>query len=571
QARTAEREKLFAKLMSEKKLAVKEHALELEALNKKRNELKIKLTDSNKNLEKLEGELRGCGALEKKQKDLLAGLEIFRKQFDKRREFYHWIVQQGNTLKNSSSALVHKTRAVNCDQGPTCPLCEQVLTARRKIFLGDKFSKEEYFLLHRLRRVTKIMPRLKKILIEQHKELEVQMAELEKTKLALLRVQDLEKKKSEETKNKTSIELELKKIVASEISLLKSNAASTKDIDDLILPAKKEAWLKEDEQLKAINIKFATLVKEIKTIDYNKNQHDATVEQLKQLESQCAIAKDTSAAKAEQMRRKNEILRLCEELKKSKASGLASKKAEEKIKKHNAEITKLDSEIETSSKNLAAVRSELEKVLQEVGRLDGMRTRLVALGKELKERRAEQSKEREELEGYEILSQAYGKNGIQALLIDSAIPEIENEANTILARLTGNRAQIFIESLRGLKKGGVKETLDIKISDSAGMRQYEMFSGGEAFRIDFSLRIAISKLLARRAGTALQTLVIDEGFGSQDEDGILQLTEALYSIRGDFEKVIIVSHLESMKEAFPTHFIVEKGPLGSVVRIEQRG
>ena len=106
------------------------------------------------------------------------------------------------------------------------------------------------------------------------------------------------------------------------------------------------------------------------------------------------------------------------------------------------------------------------------------------------------------------------------LLIEDAIPEIEQEANHLLAKLTNNQAQIFIESLRDLKKGGTKETLDIKISDAGGIRPYELFSGGEAFRIDFALRIAISKLLARRAGTALQTLIIDEGFGSQDEEGL---------------------------------------------------
>ena len=83
------------------------------------------------------------------------------------------------------------------------------------------------------------------------------------------------------------------------------------------------------------------------------------------------------------------------------------------------------------------------------------------------------------------------------LLIEEALPEIEQEANNLLAKLTNNQTQIFIESLRDLKKGGNKETLDIKIADNMGIRPYEMFSGGEAFRIDFALRIAISKLVTR--------------------------------------------------------------------------
>lgn len=153
------------------------------------------------------------------------------------------------------------------------------------------------------------------------------------------------------------------------------------------------------------------------------------------------------------------------------------------------------------------------------------------------------------------------------LLIEDALPEIEFEANELLSQLTNNQAHIIIESLRDLKKGGTKETLDIKISDPMGIRPYELFSGGEAFRIDFALRIAISKLLARRAGTSLQTLIIDEGFGSQDEEGIAHMMEALHKIQDSFAKIIIVSHLSSMKEQFPVHFLIEKGSQGSIIQI----
>src|SRR5207244_12800067 len=61
-------------------------------------------------------------------------------------------------------------------------------------------------------------------------------------------------------------------------------------------------------------------------------------------------------------------------------------------------------------------------------------------------------------------------------------------------------------------------TLDVNVSDELGTRPYELFSGGEKFRVDFAIRIALSKLLARRAGAPLQMLAIDEGFGTQDRD-----------------------------------------------------
>jgi exonuclease SbcC len=172
---------------------------------------------------------------------------------------------------------------------------------------------------------------------------------------------------------------------------------------------------------------------------------------------------------------------------------------------------------------------------------------------------------------YATIADIFGKDGVQALLIESVIPELEDEANDILGRLTDNQARIFIESLRDLRSGGTRETLDIKIADSAGIRAYELFSGGEAFRIDFAIRIALSKLLARRAGASLQTLIVDEGFGSQDEDGLALIIDMLYKIQDYFAKIIIVSHLPFLKDHAPVHFMVEKLAGGSVVRVIEQG
>ncbi len=59
------------------------------------------------------------------------------------------------------------------------------------------------------------------------------------------------------------------------------------------------------------------------------------------------------------------------------------------------------------------------------------------------------------------------------------------------------------------------ETLDIKIADELGTRIYDMYSGGETFRIDLALRIAVSRLLVRRAGASMPILIIDEGLGTR--------------------------------------------------------
>ncbi|MDO8671098.1 MAG: SbcC/MukB-like Walker B domain-containing protein, partial [Dehalococcoidia bacterium] len=154
-----------------------------------------------------------------------------------------------------------------------------------------------------------------------------------------------------------------------------------------------------------------------------------------------------------------------------------------------------------------------------------------------------------------------------AMIIESAIPEIQDEANAILGRMTDSRMAIAFETQRDTKKGDTIETLDIKIADELGTRNYEMYSGGEAFRINFAVRIALSKMLARRAGARLQTLVIDEGFGTQDAMGRDKLVEAINAIQDDFEKVLVITHIQELKDLFPVRIEVIKTGEGSTFSI----
>ena len=168
---------------------------------------------------------------------------------------------------------------------------------------------------------------------------------------------------------------------------------------------------------------------------------------------------------------------------------------------------------------------------------------------------------------YGVLVDAFGRSGIQALLIEAALPELEAQANDLLARLTDHRMTLSLETQRQNRRGDVSETLEIRIADELGTRSYELFSGGEAFRIDFALRVALAKLLAARAGAPLRTLFIDEGFGTQDPSGRERLVEAIQTIQDEFDLILVVTHIEEMKEAFPVRIDVSKDDTGSSLQV----
>lgn len=299
---------------------------------------------------------------------------------------------------------------------------------------------------------------------------------------------------------------------------------------------------------------------QIKTLDYQESRHQDvqtqlqklkdTAEKKKQLDQAIREFDDARERLSEQEKRagvlKDEIGRLDERIK--------------SFETHASDSDEPERRLQALRDTRRAYQQEMDEANRSLGAEEQKAARLKMMAEErpgIKEERAQAAKDQQV---YEKLAIAFSKDGIPALIIENAIPDIEEEANRILSRLTGNSTQITIEPLRNLKTGGTKETLDIHISDEMGTRPYEMFSGGEAFRTNFALRIALSKLLAHRAGTRLRSLIIDEGFGTQDAQGLEYLIEALQGIQEDFEKIIVVTHLDRLKNAFPARIEVVKHP-----------
>lgn len=193
-----------------------------------------------------------------------------------------------------------------------------------------------------------------------------------------------------------------------------------------------------------------------------------------------------------------------------------------------------------------------------------LRTEAQKKAKQLAQHQKERAALVERQSIFQELAEACGKKGVQAMLIETAIPEIEREANRLLSRMSDNQMHLTFDMQRSTVKGDTVETLEIKIADALGTRDYKAFSGGEAMRINFAVRIALSRLLARRAGASLETLVIDEGFGTLDSDGRERFVEAITSVQNDFQRIIVITHVEELKERFPAHIQVSKTATGSV-------
>ncbi len=227
------------------------------------------------------------------------------------------------------------------------------------------------------------------------------------------------------------------------------------------------------------------------------------------------------------------------------------------------DVTQLEGELNNLHREENDLRQQVGAAQQMVDVLDKQRQRQVEIEGQMEEIK-------QQIANLRALELAFGKDGVPALLIEQALPEIESQANDILDRLSSGRMSVTFATEREYKdkkREDKRQTLDILISDASGQREYELFSGGEAFRINFAIRLALSRVLATRAGARLQTLVIDEGFGSQDAEGRQRLIEAINLVSQDFAKILVITHLDELKDAFPSRIEVQKTQNGSVVEV----
>ena len=296
----------------------------------------------------------------------------------------------------------------------------------------------------------------------------------------------------------------------------------------------------------------------LSAVSYSREEHARLKQRLSELFHLAEKARDVRRAESElpQLRRKLE--ELSQEEKRNRELSESVESEQVALKAEFAQMEKTQSALSGLLPTLEEMREQRSEAASRVAVLTekalDIEKELLLIGERLKEIDALKV----ELSDYEFLSEALGKKGIQAVIIENAIPEIESEANRILSRLTDNKMHVALITQTKTKSGSMSETLDLVIGDELGTRNYELYSGGEAFKVNFALRIALSRLLARRAGSKLETLIIDEGFGSQDDASRERLVKAIKLVQQEFSRVLIITHIADVREMFPVQIQVTK-------------
>jgi exonuclease SbcC len=493
--------------------------------------------DGGEELARVEAQILSLESLDKQREALFVEIGDLREERS-------GLQTRQKALKTEGTEMNERIETLEHTEGALCPLCGQALTEQHR----------------------------EKLLVELNIERETKREEYKNATSRIAEIGDLSKGKQDEIDQIGQQLADFPKLRSQAGRLAKQSedaiAAQSRFDECLAALQAVETILQNEDFAHEIRQQLAEVEAERESIGYDRSAHDEAQEALKQLNSYESQYRDLDFARktlpveedalngAQERHR-----RIREELAKEEEGQALLIKDIERLNLERAEYEKRYREVQYYRTEERKADNLVVAAKQRLNALEQQRKRR----SEMEERR---DRAREEQAIYKELQMAFGKNGVPAMIIEAAIPELEAAANELLSRMTDGKMHLSFNTQRAKVTGsGSIETLDIDIADELGTRPYEMYSGGEAFRVNFAIRIALSKMLARRAGAQLRTLFIDEGFGTQDEDGRNKLVEAITAIQGDFDLIMVITHIDELRDAFPVHIIVEKTPNGSRVSV----
>ncbi|WP_019781013.1 SbcC/MukB-like Walker B domain-containing protein, partial [Streptococcus sobrinus] len=152
---------------------------------------------------------------------------------------------------------------------------------------------------------------------------------------------------------------------------------------------------------------------------------------------------------------------------------------------------------------------------------------------------------------------------LETYVIQAYLEEILTYANDHYIGLLSNRQFEFLIGKEGA--GNSQSGLDINIYDRANNKELpaSSLSGGETFIASLAIALSLSEVVQNTSNGALvETLFIDEGFGSLDEDTLDKAIAVLEQI-GQNRLVGVISHVKEMKDTIQQQVLIDKGPDGS--------
>lgn len=163
-----------------------------------------------------------------------------------------------------------------------------------------------------------------------------------------------------------------------------------------------------------------------------------------------------------------------------------------------------------------------------------------------------------------------GKYSFSRYVLGAFFEEIIEQANYHLNCMTGGKYELIRKQEAGRKNESAGLGMVVFDAYTGEQRETGSLSGGESFQVSLSLALGLSDVVrSHSGGGTLETMFIDEGFGSLDEQALDQAMRVLQELSGDSRQIGIISHVGKLSESISQKIYVHRSPKGSSIEIIQ--
>lgn len=171
----------------------------------------------------------------------------------------------------------------------------------------------------------------------------------------------------------------------------------------------------------------------------------------------------------------------------------------------------------------------------------------------------------------DLYNLASGKNNarvsIERYVLATYFENMLIYANVIMKQLSQGRYQLLRKDDAGKGRSQQGLELDVFDQESGNIRSIKTLSGGESFKAALSLALGLSRMVQDYAGgIELNTLFIDEGFGSLDSQSLDQAMNCLMELHHENKLIGIISHVSDLKDRIERQLVVERKQKQSVIQ-----
>lgn len=225
----------------------------------------------------------------------------------------------------------------------------------------------------------------------------------------------------------------------------------------------------------------------------------------------------------------------------------------------NENFQMLNSKLKKRKEDLSELSTFILNSSIELGKLKEKTSTLALKKDSLASEQKNLAKKQDRVAVFEKMTKMFGKNGIQTILLDVVISDLEKKSNEILQSISSDSFVICLETQRAGSDGvSVVETLDLNVKKDGSLCNFYSLSGGEQFRIALALRIALSEMASNHGGSSLEFLLLDEINSPLDKSGVETLfVNVIKSLESKY-KILVITHDESLKERFDNIIEVQK-------------